>query len=96
MLFMMWCTKTVEVELDAEVTVFLSEDSKAKLVLTKNNTEYRLLEKWFVQHKEKWLSTSGRYAGGIYLTSGSYGIQVTDSKVVLYSSITDNPTAIYA
>ena len=41
-------------------------------------------------------STSGRYAGGIYLTSGQYGIQVTDSKVVLYANITDNPTAIYA
>ena len=59
-----------------------------------------MLNKWLAQHQENWLSTSGRYSGGIYLTTGGvdlgYGIQVTDSKVVLYANISDKPTAIYA
>jgi len=96
LLTLMACTKTVEVPLDAEVTVFFSDGSKTKLILTEQNAEYMLLKKWLAQHKEKWLATSGRYSGGIYLTSGNYGIQITDSKVILYSSITDKPTAIYA
>ena len=93
---MMGCSKTVEVKLDPEVIVFLSDNSKAKIVLTVKDDEYLILQQWLAQHKTQWLSTSGRYAGGVYLTSGDLGIQVTDSKVVLYTQITKNPTAIYA
>lgn len=93
---LMGCSKLVDVQLDAEVTVFLSDGNDTKIQLTAQDPEYVMLKEWLEQHKANWLSTSGRYAGGIYLTSGNYGIQVTNSKVVLYSSITDKPTAIYA
>jgi len=89
------CSKAVDVQLDPKVTVFLS-DSEEKVHLTSKDAEYLMLKQWLEQHKASWLSTSGKYSGGIYLTSGNYGIQVTDSKVVLYSSIANNPTAIYA
>jgi len=90
------CGKSVEVPLDPEVVVFLSAGSTETIRLTESDVEYAILKAWLEQHQTSWLSTSGRYAGGIYLTSGQYGIQVTDSKVVLYANITNNPTAIYA
>jgi hypothetical protein len=90
------CSKLVDVQLDPEVTVFLSNGAEQKIQLTAKDAEYVMLKEWLELHKADWLSTSGRYSGGVYLTSGNYGIQVTDSKVVLYSSIKDNPTAIYA
>lgn len=93
---LMGCSKPIDVQLDAEVTVFLSNGSGQQIQLTAKDAEYVLLEEWLEQNKGDWLSTSGRYPGGIYLTSGGYGIQVIDSKVVLYSNITDKPTAIYA
>lgn len=96
LLVLMGCSKVVDIQLDAEVTVYLSEAEEQKILLTANDKEYILLKEWLAQHKADWLSTSGRYPGGIYLTSGDYGIQVIDSKVVLYSNITDKPTAIYA
>jgi hypothetical protein len=96
LLALMGCSKAVDIELDAEVTVFLSNGSEQKIQLTAKDAEYIMLKEWLEQNKAGWLSTSGRYSGGVYMTSGNYGIQVTDSKVVLYTSITDNPTAIYA
>jgi hypothetical protein len=93
---LMGCSKSVDVQLDPEVTVFLSDTSKRNIRLTAKDAEYVMLKEWLEQNKASWLSASGRYAGGIYLTSGIYGIQVTDSKVVLYSGIADKPTAIYA
>jgi len=93
---LMGCSKPIDVQLDSEITVFLSSDSAQKIQLTAKDAEYALLKKWLEQNKGNWLSTSGRYPGGVYLTSGGYGIQVIDSKVVLYSNITVKPTAIYA
>ncbi|MGB1261841.1 MAG: hypothetical protein ACPG52_02930 [Cognaticolwellia sp.] len=90
------CSKTVEVALDPEVNVFISASSKDHIILTAKNAEYVILNNWLAQQQANWLPTSGRYAGGVYLTSGNYGIQITDSKVVLYANITDKPTAIYA
>tara|TARA_R110000796_G_scaffold97559_5_gene204665 strand:- start:565 stop:948 length:384 start_codon:yes stop_codon:yes gene_type:complete len=96
LLLLTGCSKSVEVQLEPELTVFVSAGSDKTIQLTKQDAEYIMLSEWLVQNKADWLPTSGRYAGGIYLTSGNYGIQVIDTKVVLYSSITDNPTAIYA
>jgi hypothetical protein len=90
------CSKTVDVKLEPEVTAFLQAGSDKKINLTEQDPEYILLKEWLAQHQASWLSTSGRYSGGIYLISGEYGIQITESKVVLYSNITDKPTAIYA
>ncbi len=90
------CTQSVNVKLDPEVTVFLSDASDKTMRLSEQNSEYVLLKEWLVTHKDNWLTTSGKYSGGVYLTSGEFGIQVTDSKVVLYTDITTTPTAIYA
>ncbi|NQY88561.1 MAG: hypothetical protein HRT51_12610 [Colwellia sp.] len=96
LLLLTGCSKLIDVQLDTEVTVFLSNNGEKQIPLTAKDAEYVMLKEWLEQHKAGWLSTSGRYSGGVYLTSGNYGIQVTDSKVVLYSSIRDNPRAIYA
>jgi len=96
LLMLMGCSKLVEVQLDPEVTVFLSDSGGQKIQLTAKDAEYIILEEWLKENKAGWLSTSGIYSGGVYLTSDNYGIQVIDSKVVLYTSITDKPRAIYA
>jgi|TARA_B110000211_G_C14093395_1_gene561003 hypothetical protein len=96
LLLIMGCSKSIDVQLDPELTVFVSAGSDKTIQLTKQDAAYKMLSEWLRENKAGWLPTSGRYAGGIYLTSGSYGIQVIDTKVVLYSSITDNPSAIYA
>ena len=92
----MGCTQLVEVKLEPEVTVYLSENTDKKIRLTESDAEHTLLKTWLAEHKDGWLTTSGKYSGGVYLTSGEYGIQITDSKVVLYTDITEIPTAIYA
>jgi len=96
LLMLMGCSKLVDVQLDPEVTVFLSNSGGQEIQLTAKDAEYIMLQEWLEQNKAGWLSTSGKYSDGVYLTSGDYGIQVTDSKVVLYTSITDKPRAIYA
>jgi len=96
LLLIMGCSKSIDVQLDPELTVFVSAGSDKTIQLTKQDAAYKMLSEWLRENKAGWLPTSGHYAGGIYLTSGSYGIQVIDTKVVLYSSITDNPSAIYA
>lgn len=96
LLMSMGCSKLVDVQLDPEVTVFLSNGGGQQIKLTAKDPEYIMLQEWLEHNKAGWLSTSGLYPGGVYLTSDNYGIQVTDSKVVLYTSITDSPRAIYA
>ncbi len=96
LLVLVGCSKSVDVNLDEEITVLSSSNSEQKVKLTAKDSEYSLLKTWLVQNRANWLSTSGRYPGGIYFKSGKYGIQITDSKVILYSNIADKPTAIYA
>jgi hypothetical protein len=96
LLMLMGCSKLVDVQLDPEVTVFLSNSGGQQIELTEEDAEYIILQEWLEQNKADWLSTSGKYSDGVYLTSGNFGIQITDSKVVLYTSITDKPRAIYA
>lgn len=96
LLMLMGCSKLVDVQLDPEVTVFLSNSGGQQIELTEEDAEYIILQEWLEQNKADWLSTSGKYSDGVYLTSGHFGIQITDSKVVLYTSITDKPRAIYA
>jgi len=73
----------------------LSSDSERKLRLTSKDETYVDLNMWLREHRSSWHSTSGRYPGGVYLKSGSYGIQITDSHVVLYSTTSSQPKAIY-
>jgi len=89
------CSKALDIELDPEVDIYLSSDSERKLRLTSKDETYVDLNMWLREHRSSWHSTSGRYPGGVYLKSGSYGIQITDSHVVLYSTTSSQPKAIY-
>ena len=89
------CSKALDVPLDPEVSVFFSNDSEKVIQLTPKDKEYLGLEEWLTEHSSSWHPTSGRYPGGIYLTSGSYGIQITETQVVLYSTSHAQPKAMY-
>ncbi len=89
------CSKALDVPLDPEVSVYLSNDSEKIIQLTAKDKEYLVLQEWLTEHSSDWHPTSGRYPGGIYLTSGSYGIQITETQVVLYSINHPKPKAMY-
>jgi len=89
------CSKALDVPLDPEVSVFFSSDSEKIIHLTSKDKEYLVLEEWLTEHRSGWHPTSGRYPGGIYLTSGSYGIQITEKQVILYSTNDAKPKAMY-
>ena len=89
------CSETLDIQLEPELTVFLSTDSDARIRLTEADKEHAALNEWLHEHRSGWHPTSGRYPGGVYMKSGNYGIQVTDTHVVLYSSTSPEPRAIY-
>ncbi|MCU7811249.1 MAG: hypothetical protein KZQ77_08425 [Candidatus Thiodiazotropha sp. (ex Notomyrtea botanica)] len=89
------CSQSLDIQLAPEVSAFLSNDSEQIIRLTPKNREYAELNKWLREHRSGWYSTSGRYPGGLYIKSGSYGIQITDTHVVLYSTTPPKPKAIY-
>jgi hypothetical protein len=95
MLLLTSCSDSVTIQLDPEVNVFLSNDRKQNITLTPLDKEYASLNEWLRTHSSGWHSTSGRYPGGVYLKSGNYGIQVTDAHVVIYSTTSQEPKAIY-
>jgi len=95
MLLLVSCSKSLDIQLDPYVNVFLSKDSGKNIRLTPKDKEYVALNKWLSKHNSSWQPTSGRYRGGVYLTSGSYGIQITETHVVLYSDIYNEPKAVY-
>jgi len=94
-LLLVSCSQSVDIQLDPEVSVLLSNDSEQSIRLTSKDKEYLSLNVWLNKHSSSWQPTSGRYRGGVYLTSGDYGIQITENHVVLYSAIYDEPKAIY-
>ncbi|MCU7796722.1 MAG: hypothetical protein KZQ75_06295 [Candidatus Thiodiazotropha sp. (ex Myrtea spinifera)] len=77
------------------MNLFLSNDSEQRIRLTPKDEEHALLNKWLREHRSGWHTTSGRYPGGVYIKSGSYGIQITETHVVLYSTTHPEPKAIY-
>lgn len=89
------CSESLDIQLEPEVNVFLSNDSEQRIRLTPKDKEYAVLNEWLREHRSGWYSTSGRYPGGVYIKSGSYGIQITKSHVVLYSTSNPEPKAIY-
>jgi hypothetical protein len=89
------CSKVVDVKLEPEVQIFFSSDLLQKITITKKDTAYIDLNEWLNENKANWQVTSGRYPGGVYLKSGDYGIQVTELKVILYSTVGGEPKAIY-
>ena len=89
------CSKALDLQLEPEVKVFFSDDAKKNIHLTQQDKAYIVLSEWLHENKANWLVTSGRYPGGVYIKSGEYGIQVTESKVVIYSTLGKKPKAIY-
>jgi len=94
-LLLVSCSKPFEIQLDPEVTVFISDESKQNVQLTAENQEYVNLNNWLRENNDSWQITSGQYDEGVYLTSGDYGIQVTDSHVIIYTDIKRKPKALY-
>lgn len=91
----MGCSESVNIQLEPEVSVFLSSDPEHRVRLAPIDKEYAVLNEWLREHRSGWYSTSGRYPGGVYIKSGNYGIQITDTNVILYSTVTPEPKAIY-
>lgn len=89
------CSQSLDIQLDPKVTVFLSNDSKQSIFITPADKEYRSLNEWLRINNSDWSPTSGRYPGGVYLHSGNYGIQVTEKQVIIYSTTSKEPKAIY-
>jgi hypothetical protein len=89
------CSKSLDIRLEPEVHMVLSKDTKQKIRITEKDEAYVILNEWLLDHKTGWYATSGRYPGGVYVKSGDYGIQVTELKVVIYSTISNEPKAIY-
>ncbi len=94
-LILMGCSESLDVQLEPEVTVYFSDDSEQRLSLTSADNEYAVLNEWLQEHNSDWYPTSGRYPGGVYIKSGRYGIQITKIHIVLYSTTSSEPKAIY-
>ncbi len=89
------CSESLDIQLESEVNVYLSNDSERKIRLTPQDKEYANLNEWLREHRSGWYPTSGRYPGGVYIKSGIYGIQITETHVVLYSTTYPEPRSIY-
>jgi hypothetical protein len=89
------CSKPLDIQLEPEVHIFLSKDTKQGIRITPKDEVYVILNEWLADNKTGWYVTSGRYPGGIYVKSGKYGIQVIESKLVIYSTAGNEPKAIY-
>ena len=89
------CSASLDIQLGPEVSVFHSTNNELNKQLTPNDNEYLALDKWLQEHNTGWHSTSGRYRGGVYLTTENYGIQITKTHVILYSIKLAKPEAIY-
>ena len=89
------CSESLDIQLESEVNVFLSNDREQRIRLTQKDKEYAVLNEWLREHRSGWYPTSGRYPGGVYIKSGDYGIQITETHVVLYSTTYPEPRSIY-
>ncbi len=89
------CSESLDIQLAPEVYVFTSSVSEKKILLSPKDEKYASLNEWLRKHRSDWHSTSGRYPGGVYIESGNYGIQVTKTHVVLYSTNIPEPRAIF-
>ncbi|WP_440877268.1 hypothetical protein [Thalassotalea sp. PLHSN55] len=95
-IFVSGCSKTVDIELASEVTMYPSQSSKERIIITEQDEDYVMLNKWLTEHKSGWFTASGRFQGGVYFRSGEHGIQVTKTKVIVYSTKGSKPQALYA
>lgn len=96
MLFvLMGCSKFVEMSLAPEVTVFISGANEKSFKLSDQDEAHKALSYWLATHQDGWYSTSGKFPGGVYLVSGTEGIQVTENKVVIYTNVNSDPQATH-
>ena len=89
------CSESLDIQLEPEVNMFLNNDTNQQIRLTQKDEAYVVLNEWLHENSSDWYVTSGRYPGGVYVKSGNYGIQVTESQVVIYSTAGIEPKAIY-
>lgn len=89
------CSKSLDIQLGPEVSLFLSNDAEQRIRLTEKNEAYVALNEWLHENKSNWYATSGRYPGGVYVKTDNYGIQVTERHVVIYSTEGSEPKAMY-
>jgi hypothetical protein len=94
-MFLVSCSKSLDIQLAPEAHVFLSSDGERKILLTQKDEIYGILNKWLRENNRGWYATSGRYPGGVYIKSGDHGIQITEHKVVIYTTKSSKPKAIY-
>ena len=94
-LLLLGCSKTVDVALSPEAFIYSSNDSSQKIQLSPDEAAYQDLNNWLAENKDGWYATSGRYAGGVYVRSGVHGIQIKELKVVIYSTSSEKPSALY-
>jgi len=89
------CSKAVDIQLAPEVKVLFRKERDKTLRLTQNDPAYQELNKWLSEHQSGWYPTSGKYPGGVYIVSGDKGIQVTERRVVIYSTENKKTEAIF-
>ena len=89
------CGNTFDIQLEPEVTLFVGDSNGQQIQLTQDGEAYAILNNWLRENRGNWYSTSGRYQGGVYIQSGDYGIQVTNTTVVIYATQGADPQAIY-
>ena len=94
-LILVSCSESLDIQLESEVNVYLSNDSERKIRLTPQDKEYANLNEWLRENRSGWHPTSGNYPGGVYIKAGIHGIQITESHVILYSTTYSKPRAIY-
>lgn len=94
-LLLVGCGNTFDLKLAPKLTLFVGDSNGPQIQLTKDNEEYVILDEWLRENNSNWYATSGRYQGGVYIQSGDYGIQVTNTTVVIYASQGGDPEAIY-
>ena len=89
------CSESLDIQLESEVNVYLSNDSERIIRLTPQDKEYADLNEWLRENRSGWHPTSGPYPGGVYIKSGIYGIQITEAYVVIYSTTSSEPRSMY-
>ena len=89
------CSKSLDLQLEPEVTAYITGESRKTIRLTAQDKAYVVLNRWLQENASDWYPTSGRYPGGVYIKSGVDGIQVTDALVILYSAEHAEPRAMY-
>lgn len=89
------CTETIDVQLQPKVDAYLVTNSKQAINLVETDAAHIELNNWLRENNTNWHITSGRYPGGIYIKSGTDGIQVSGMQIIIYSTTGAEPDAKY-